>query len=507
MLPLLTAAQMKRADAEAIQTFELPELLLMEHAAEALVESLAQRYGLLLPRSRGIVLAGNGNNGGDVLAATRLLHERGCSNIFVVLVGPTEMTPSAQKQLALLAHLGLAWGRELSTELLQACDWVLDGMLGTGLSRPVEGEFKERIELLNTVAGRKWIVSADIPSGLSADTGNPLPVAVKASVTVALGFHKRGQVTGEAANHVGRLVLAPIQIPRTVSSQGWDSFLYTQEDASRLPLRRGSSHKGDFGRVSILAGPPNREGAAALSALGALKAGTGLVTVHASRKTLDSLRPRLAPEIMSEELGESFRASPPHAVAVGPGLGVETAGWDILQMCLGRKDALVIDADGLTLLARDPKAAIPLLAARWERATVLTPHPKEAAALLETSTEAVQMDRYASARALAERWKCSIVLKGSGTLCTAPGAPIVAVQAGDSGLSKGGTGDVLSGVLASFLAQGLTPAQAVPLAVYVHGKASELLTARYGHSRSSLASEVATAVADVLTELECHAKP
>lgn len=506
MLPLLTAAQMKRADEEAIQTFELPELLLMEHAAEALVEALAGRFGSLLAQSRGIVLAGNGNNGGDVLAATRLLHERGCTNIFVVLVGPPEMTKSTQKQLALLAHLGVAWGRELSAELLQACDWVLDGMLGTGLSRPVEGEFRDRIELLNTVAGRKWIVSADIPSGLSADTGNPSPVAVKASVTISLGFHKRGQVTGEAANHVGRLILAPIQIPRTVSSQGWESFLYTEEDAFRLPSRRASSHKGDFGRVSILAGPPNREGAAALSALGALKAGTGLVTVHASRTTLESLRPRLAPEIMSEEWGEIFAQSPQHAVAVGPGLGVDASGWEVLKACLSRKDALVVDADGLTLLANHPKAAIPLLAARWESSTVLTPHPKEAATMLDTTTEIVNADRYAAAHALADRWKCAIVLKGSGTLCTAPGAPIVAVQAGDSGLSKGGSGDVLSGVLASFLAQGLSTAHAVPLAVYVHGKASELLTARYGHSRSSLASEVATAVADVLTELEWHAK-
>jgi hydroxyethylthiazole kinase-like uncharacterized protein yjeF len=507
MQPLLTAEQMRAADRESVESFELPELVLMEHAALALLAALEKRFGPLLPKSRGVILAGTGNNGGDVLALARLLLERRCQNIFVVLIGnPKPLSASAQKQLALLAHLGVAWGKELSDELLGACDWIADGILGTGLSRDLDTEFQQRIEQVNAFAGRKYILSADIPSGLSADTGHPLPVAIKASATVTFGFCKRGLVTGEAVNYVGALSLASVQIPATVSSDGWNSFLYSEEDASRLPVRRKDSHKGDFGRVAIVAGPPNREGAAALSALGALKTGAGLVTVHADAITLASLRPRLAPEVMTEELGDAlFKNTHRTTIVVGPGLGTDGEGWNTLKRCLERRDALVIDADGLTLLSAHSPAAKKLLAARADLPTVLTPHPKEAAALLDTTIEQVQRDRYASTRLLADQWHCSVVLKGAGSLCTSPAAPIFAVRAGDSGLSKGGTGDVLSGVVASFLAQGLSVAQAVPLAVFVHGRASELLTARYGHSRSSLAGEVASAVADVLGNLEWNA--
>jgi ADP-dependent NAD(P)H-hydrate dehydratase / NAD(P)H-hydrate epimerase len=507
MLPLLTAEQMRTADRESVESFELPELLLMEHAAMALLGGLQNRFGELLPKTRGVVLAGIGNNGGDVLAVARLLMEKRCHNLFVVLVGAGKpLSASAQKQLALLAHLGVAWGKALSPELLGACDWILDGMLGTGLSRPLEPAFQDAIELVNQFAGKKWILSADIPSGLSADTGHPMPVAVKASATVTFGFYKRGLVTGEAVNYVGELALAPIQIPATVSSQSWNSFLYDEEDAVRLPERRKDSHKGNFGRVAIVAGPANREGAAALSALGALKTGAGLVTVHAPADTIQTLRPRLAPEVMTEVLGPAlFKNAQRTSIVVGPGLGTQTEGWNTLKLCLEAKDALVIDADGLTLLAQHASLSTKLLAAREHLPTILTPHPKEAAVLLDCSVADIEKDRYASVRALSDKWNCAVVLKGAGSLCTSPASPIVAVRAGDSGLSKGGSGDVLSGILASFLAQGLSVAQAAPLAVFVHGRASELLTARYGHSRSSLAGEVASAVADVLGSLEWKA--
>jgi hydroxyethylthiazole kinase-like uncharacterized protein yjeF len=194
--------------------------------------------------------------------------------------------------------------------------------------------------------------------------------------------------------------------------------------------------------------------------------------------------------------------SPNHAVVVGPGLGVNAAGWKVVQTCLKLQNALLLDADALVLLAQNANAAKALLAERENFPTILTPHPKEAAVLLGSTVDQIQDDRYHSVRALAQTWKATAVLKGAGSLCTAPGAPVIAVRAGDAGLSKGGTGDVLTGILASLLAQRLSPSQAVPLGIYLHGRASELLTRRYGHSRSSLASEVAGAVADVLQGLE-----
>lgn len=501
---------MKAADREAMQAFELPELLLMEHAALALTHHLEKRFGAFLPSTRGIVVAGNGNNGGDVLAATRLLLERQCQNIFVVIPSPategeSQRSASMQKQLSLLSKLGFAWGTEISEELLSASDWILDGLLGTGVSREVDGEFKSRIELINRFSGKKWIVSADIPSGLCADTGMPRGVAVRASSTVTFGFYKRGLVTAEAANYVGELSLATIQIPRTVASDKWGSFLYTEEDASRLPIRRNSSHKGDFGKVSIVAGPADKQGAAALCALGALKTGAGLVTVLADSECLATLRPRLAPEIMSAELEPKTlhfaQGVGNQALVVGPGLGLSQPSWQWLETCLSQPLALVLDADALTLLAQNAPRATALLAKR-EFPTVLTPHPKEAAVLLGTEVSTLQKDRFLALRQLVDKWQCGVILKGAGSLCAAPNSPIVAVRAGDSGLSKGGTGDVLAGVIASLFAQRLSLLQAMPLGIYVHGKASELLTQRHGHSRSSLASEVAMSVSDVLKDLE-----
>jgi len=504
MLAVLNAEQMREADSLAIQRFGLPEILLMEHAALALVGALQERFGALLPQSKGVVLAGSGNNGGDALAAARVLHERGCQNIFIVLTGGERpLSQSTQLQLGLLSKQGLAWGRELSPELLAASDWVLDGMLGTGLNHALDAATVNCIELVNRFSGKKWIVSADIPSGLSADTGAPCPVAIQASHTVCLGFHKRGLLTGDAADHVGRLTLAPIQIPRAVAPEALNCFLYTEEDARRLPSRRLNSHKGSFGKVAIVAGAQNREGAAGLSALGALKAGAGLVTVTASEQTLKSLQPRLSAEIMTEALTPDWAPVPDVVLVVGPGFGTGEPEWQMLQRYLAHPGPLVLDADALTLLALHAELARKLIGER-SHPTVLTPHPKEAAALMATSVEEIQRDRYATVYHLANLWLCNAILKGNGTLCASPSMPLVAVRAGDPGLAKGGTGDVLAGIVAAFLAQGMSAAHAVPLAVFVHGKASELLTQRSGHSRSSLASEVAAAVSDVLAGLECR---
>jgi ADP-dependent NAD(P)H-hydrate dehydratase / NAD(P)H-hydrate epimerase len=496
---------MRQADDESTRVFSIPEILLMEHAALALASALEKRFGALLPSSRGVVIAGPGNNGGDVLAAARVLIEKKCQNLFIVLVGSDKaLSPATQTQLSLLSKQGIAWGRVLSPELLSACDWVLDGIVGTGLSRPIEGPLKECIELLNTFSGKKWILSADLPSGLDCNTGLPLGAAVRASATVTFGFYKRGLVTGEAPEFVGSLSLAPIQIPRLISSPEWSTFLYTEEDARRLPHRRKDSHKGLFGHVSIVAGRPDKEGACALAALGALKAGAGLVTIHAPAATLEGLRPRLAAEVQSDSVDALLALADARVVVVGPGMGTENESWELLKQLLKSRHQLVLDADALNLMALHSKEAKALMKERSEKVTILTPHPKEAARLLECTVRDTQVDRYACVKGLAETWNASVVLKGAGTLCTALKAPTIAVMAGDSGLSKGGTGDVLAGILGSLLAQGLSAPHAVPLGVYLHGKASELLTLRNGHARSSLAGEVATCVSDVLRDLECQ---
>jgi NAD(P)H-hydrate epimerase len=504
--PLLSAAEMKQADREAIESFYLPEIILMEHAAVAVAEAVEARFGRLLPQTRGVVVAGAGNNGGDALAAARILHEKGCTQISVALLDHGRpLTESSARMLKILGRMGVAWGHELATELLTACDWVIDGVLGTGLTRDVESPVRETLQAMNLVAGKKWIVSIDIPSGLCADTGNPRGLAVKASQTVTLGFYKRGLFTGEAADYVGEVTLSAIQIPRAVSSAGWGCFLYCEEDARRLPRRANASNKGSFGHVGIVAGPESHQGAAALSAVGALRAGAGLVTVGAQPATLDTLRPRLPREIMTEAFGEAFLTSRKYqALVLGPGMGVSEETWLHVQSALGGETPLVLDADALTVLAAHAAEARKLLAGRRGRgaATVLTPHPKEAGRLLGTSVDDIQRDRFAALDRLIQQWDAVILLKGKGTLVGSADMPKLIVDRGDSGLAKGGTGDILAGIIGSFLAQGVKASQAVPLSAYLHGRASERLSQIYGQQRSSFASEIADQIPWVLGDLE-----
>lgn len=502
MEPLLTSDQMQAADRYAVEELGIPELILMEHAALAITDSLEKRFGKSLTQTRGLVLAGPGNNGADALAVARLLHERGCSNMFVIVLGAGEraLSPLAALQLGILGKLEIMTSANLQKEMLKECDWIVDGILGVGLKRDVEGKIREAIEWVNEYRNQKWVVSIDVPSGLDSNTGKVRGVAVAASATVALGFLKRGLVTAEGADYVGEIQLAPIQIPRLLPFHV-DTFWYTERDVGRLPLRKKASHKGDYGHVWIIGGTEEKEGASILSSMGALKAGAGLVTILGEKVSLTSIRLRALPEVMtSEYTTEIFREPLKGVLVLGPGLGLDK--WETVKSALASSWPLVLDADALTLMAQNREEAQRLCKKRKEIATVLTPHPKEAARLLNTSVEEIERDRFQSIKRMAEAYQCLVLLKGKGTCVRSPQGPTLIVSQGDSGLAKGGSGDLLSGVIAAFLSQGLTNQQAVLLAVYIHGRASELLTQRTGTSRASLPGEIALELTRALGELE-----
>jgi NAD(P)H-hydrate epimerase len=502
MQPLLTATQMRDADRQAIDGLGIPEAVLMEHAALGVVQALKDRFSTLLPETRGVFLVGPGNNGGDAVAAARILWQNGCSHLFVVLLGQeNQLSDETARQLKTLGRLGLARGHELTSDLLGACDWIIDGLFGTGLSRPVEGSPRDAIELVNQYASRKWVVAVDIPSGLSADTGNPLGVAVRASETVTLGFIKKGLVTGQAADYIGKLRLCPIQIPRQVPSIDVQAFLYDASDAARLPERRPASHKGEYGHVYLWAGPAEKQGAAILASRGALRAGAGLVTVVGETTDLSAIRPRLPPEVMTEAWNPTLLTrAPGRWLAIGPGMGIESAQWKRLEKILQSDWNLILDADALTLIGQNATAAKKIMAARTAT-TLLTPHPKEASRLAGRPVDEIQSDRYRAIRELVDEYHSWVLLKGKGTLVTGPKFPTFVITAGDTGLSKGGTGDTLTGIVAGLLAQQIKPEQAFPLGAFVHGRASEILTQKLGQERSSLASEIADTLPEVFREL------
>lgn len=500
MQPLLTKAQMQDVDRAAVQSIGIPELVLMEHAGLALVKALDDRYGTALSQTEGLVLAGTGNNGGDVIAAARMLHGRGI-NLNVVLLGSeSSLSASCALQLKIVQKLGVSFQRELDESRLKSCDWVLDGILGTGLSKPVSEPLFSTIQKINTFCEKKWVVAADIPSGLSADTGMPLGIAVKAAHTVVLGFLKKGLVTGEAADYVGVLSLSPIEIPRE-TNQAVDTFLWDTEDAKRISPRKAASHKGTFGHVYVYLGEKDKEGAAVLACHGAIRAGCGLVTLVGEKSRLESVRTRLIPEIMTEEIGNTNFGG--KTCVIGPGLGVGQASWELLKDLLKTDSHLVIDGDALTLLANHAEESKNLLRDRAQKknVTVLTPHPKEASRLLASSIEGIQKDRFQACTKLTEEYRSWVVLKGRGTLIKGMSGPIFVVNRGNSSLAKAGTGDLLTGIAAAFIAQGIPVVQALPLAVYVHGRSAELLSQKIGNERTPLATEIAENFNATLREL------
>jgi len=497
MQPLLTAEEMREADRRAQSELGIADSLLMEHAALAIVETLGERFGKKLGEARGLVLAGPGNNGGDALAAARILIVGGAPNVDLFL--PAKLTsPLAQQHQKTLQKLNAKFIPALNQIRFAQYDWAIDGLFGIGLTRAPEGELRRVIEALND-ANKIFVVAADIPSGLNANTGVAYEPTVRASETVTFGFLKRGLKTAEAANYTGRIRIAPIEIPRSAGDHAGAFYFEAREDFY-LPPRPPTSHKGTFGHAYLWAGPEEKQGAAGIAALAALRTGVGLVTVFGPAADLATLRARFPFEVMTENYAPDFFKKTTGTAALGPGMGKEPPAWDVVKAALASKWKLVVDADALNLISFCPGEAIPLLHSR--EVTVLTPHPKEAARLLGTSVDDIQSDRFAAARELSVRYKSTVLLKGKGTIIAQPEGPFIVVDAGTTALAKGGSGDLLTGILAAFLAQGLSPRDAAVSAAYVQGRAAERVSRQQGQERSALASEIALALPEVLAEWE-----
>lgn len=506
---LVSAASMKEIDALAVRQYQIPEILLMEHAAMAVVGALVSRFQRALARTRGLVLAGHGNNGADAVAAARILWNNGHKTVTIVVDGIQKPSPLLGVQLAMAKRAGIPivgeTDEELAPSLLQESDWILDGIFGIGLTRAPEGRYEDWIEAVNAVSSKvqgatKFVLAIDVPSGLDATTGRALGACIRASRTVTFGFHKTGLVTGEALEHVGALSMAAIQIPRELSNDRTSGILIEASDVrSWLPARPKNSHKGTFGKVIIVGSEASMLGASALCSQAALRAGAGLV--EAWTASTENARALFPAEVIVREGSVSLDAEVVSnaVLVVGPGLGTSAEARATFKRVQGYPGSMVVDADGLNLLAE-------LEASAWTRQrsgkmTILTPHPKEAARLLESTVDAVQADRFVAATTLAKRYQSIVILKGAGSVIAAPDAPPAVISTGDAGLAKAGTGDVLTGVCAAFLAQGMKPFQAAGAAAFIHGRSSEVLTQKFGHSYSTLASDVADSIAQVLAEL------
>ena len=487
---------MRAADAEAIRRGADPGDL-MESAAEALCRDLREA----LPGARRIaVVCGPGKNGGDGLAASRILALGGAAPVVFTLRDPALYSGESADNAARARSVGLPVhalsGPGAHAALRRAlgdADVVVDALFGTGLSRALDGAARRAVTAINA-AGRR-VIAADLPSGLSADRGELLGAAVRAWRTVAFGAPKLCHVLPPASGFCGRVVIADIGIARTTLARHARRLWQTEaaDVLSRLPARPLDSNKGDFGRLAILAGSRGKPGAAILAARGALRAGAGLVTVFAPDSAAPSIVASL-PEAMTEprEEADPRRLSAFDATVAGPGLGTATETVEALERIVRTaRLPLVADADALNAFAGRPR-----FFARRRAATVLTPHPGEAGRLLRKPTRAIQSDRIGAVRAIARASRAVVVLKGAHTLIGTPDGEVVVNPTGTPLLATAGSGDVLAGVIGALLAGGLSARDAAVAGVWLHGAAGERLEAALGDA-GLLAHEVADAIPGV----------
>lgn len=467
---LYRAEESRAMDRHAIATAGIPGLELMHRAGARALAAARERW----PEARTLsAVCGAGNNGGDGYVVARLAHQAG----FDVRVYPVA-PPAGLKGDALTAY------REFRTAGGEVLDFIpvdfegaeilVDGLLGTGLDREVEGPYAEVIRAVNrysergrTAGLKRKVLALDIPSGLHADTGAVLGVAVRADLTVSFIGLKRGLFTGEGLDCAGEVVFDDLETPPAVKQAVRPSARLLPPLAHGLPPRPRSAHKGWFGHVLVVGGDHGYSGAARMAAEAAARVGAGLVSLatqisHADFMTL------ARPELMCHGVMNRYGLQPllgrATVVALGPGLGRSDWARELFGAVLASELPLVVDADGLNLLAENPTRRDD-----W----ILTPHPGEAARLLGVSSADIQRDRYAAVHELQSRYGGVVVLKGSGTLIAgAEGVPSVCI-AGNPGMASGGMGDVLTGVVAGLLAQQLSLAEAAVLGVRLHGAAGD----------------------------------
>jgi NAD(P)H-hydrate epimerase len=505
---VLNAAQMREADRYTIDEVGIPSLVLMENAGRQVVAAIESAYQTCLS-GRVAVLCGRGNNGGDGFVVARTLAQRGVDTAVFLVGTVADVRGDARTNLDILGRLGIkvvevadeqSW--ELHSSEIFRCALIVDAMFGTGLKTALSGMLETIVADVN--ASGVPIVAIDLPSGLSADTPHVIGDCIDASMTVTLGVPKLPLVLPPGEAHAGDVVIADIGIPHEVIDgiEGPRIELLTPDRLRQLVQPRAAdAHKGDFGRVTIVAGSRGKTGAAYLAAMGALRSGAGLITVATPASVLPIVA-SMAAEYMTEGLPEddagcvsavaldAILEQPHDVIACGPGLGRTPAVGAFVRDLVSRAAVpIVLDADALTVLADDPSA----LAGSAERDVIITPHPGEMARLIGVSAEEVQSHRIEIATDFAVARHVYVILKGHRTILATPNGRVFINPTGNAGMATGGTGDVLTGVIAAWLAQLLDAEAACRLGVFLHGSAGDLAESSDG--------QVGLAARDVISHL------
>lgn len=497
----VTGAQAKQIDRDTIDRVGIPSLVLMERAALAVADEVCRRVPT---KARAWAVCGTGNNGADGIAVGRILKERGYQ-VTVILAGNLDhATPEHKRQQRIAGQLGVCM---VTPDALpeEGCDIIIDALFGIGLAREITGAYKELLRRL--AAERALVVAVDIPSGIHADTGAVMGTALPADATVTFGFLKNGLVLYPGKGYAGEVTVADIGFSKeSLMGCGWDGMILEPEDLRLLPVRRPDGNKGTFGKVLLIAGSEGMCGAAYLTALAAYRCGAGLVrilTVPANRPVLQGLLPEAIVTTYDPRSADRAGEAGPEAgsafsqliesqcewadvIAMGPGLGQEPYVETLVETVLAHAYVpLVLDADGLNTVAAHPH-----LRQYFTENIIITPHIGEMARLTGLMAAEIKDDPVTAARAYSADMGVVCVLKDAATVIADKDGTAYFNTSGCSAMAKAGSGDVLAGVIAALLAQGMEGIQAAAVGVYLHGLAGEAAAGEKG-SRSILAHEIA----------------
>lgn len=477
---LVSAAQMKEYDRNTIQNIKIPALVLMERAACATAEEIIKKF----PEKKSVLIAaGCGNNGGDGLAVGRILQEHGYQVSFSLIGNKGKCSSETVRQLEILNQLGISVEENLPN---RAYDLIVDALFGIGLSRKITGVYDEAVRYIN--AATAYVVSVDIPSGIHTDTGAVMGTAVKADMTVTYSYRKLGIVLYPGAEYAGEVICRKIGILYQNSLTEPAAFTYNRADLAGIPARKKDGNKGSFGKVLVIAGSSRMYGACQFAALGAYRTGAGLVRVITARENYRLLMETVPEAIVDtyekdtkkEELERLLQEAIEWAdcILIGPGIGKEQQAELLLQYVWENcRQPLIVDADGLNILAEHPKYLL-------DRASVkapwvyFTPHMGEFSRLTKKSIKCCKEEVMTVVKEYAERWKVIIAAKDARTVVAAPTGQVYVNTSGDNGMATGGSGDVLAGILAGLLAQKMQGMEAACMAVYLHGMAGNMASKR-----------------------------
>lgn len=516
----VTAEQMRELDRRTIEEHGTPGEVLMERAGRGLADSVIQRAGWLGSACRGVTaVSGKGNNGGDAFVAARIIKEQGLNVELLSVCSEQDLRGDAAAHFEKMKRSGVPF-----RILAESDDWndeniscrgriIIDGLLGTGASGPARGVYKSAIEWMNRMKPANRIVAVDVPSGLNADTGTPDGVVVEADWTVTMAMPKRGLTVHGALKYTGNVEVVDIGIPQayTDSIGEWPSLITDDEVKILVPERSAESHKGSHGSLMIIAGSAKFPGAAVLAAMGGVRSGAGMVHVVTAKEAVSAVAAAVPEAVVrgvscdadgamqyDGVVDASGDLADYDCIVAGPGM-TASEGTARLVDWLGANAecALVIDADALNVIARSP---MPHIQKRSD--VVITPHPGEAGRLAGCSAQEVQGDRVTALGRLTGLYSGAVVLKGAGSLVGCAGECFINLT-GNAGMARGGSGDVLAGLLGGLAAQGLQVYEAAKLGVFVHGRAGDIAACR-GSMQGMTAGDLAGCIPLAFASLSQH---